>query len=93
MAPVAPGALGGCDVELIGESVSLLDQGGHPCVDGGFFRDTIIYFLIVDWDNGGKKCKSVPVGGPLGAPISRLYSHAHRAQPTPGASILRAASP
>lgn len=48
-------------------------------IEGGFFRDDIVYSLTVDGGNGGKKYKSVPAGGPEGAQIQPAWNLPHLA--------------
>ena len=80
--PVTFGAVKDRDVELMEASAfqikvdTCVDADKIP-IEGGFFRDDIIYSLTVDGGSGGKKYKSVPAGGPEGAQVQPTWSLAH----------------
>ncbi|KKY38660.1 hypothetical protein UCDDA912_g01353 [Diaporthe ampelina] len=80
--PVTFGAVKDRDVELMEASAfqikvdTCVDADKIP-IEGGFFRDDIIYSLTVDGGNGGKKYKSVPAGGPEGAQVQPAWSLPH----------------
>lgn len=80
--PVTFGAVKDRDVELMEASAfqikvdTCVDADKIP-IEGGFFRDDIIYSLTVDGGNGGKRYKSVPAGGPEGAQVQPGWSLPH----------------
>lgn len=80
--PVTFGAVKDRDVELMEASAfqikvdTCVDADKIP-IEGGFFRDDIIYSLTVDGGSGGKKYKSVPAGGPEGAQVQPAWSLPH----------------
>lgn len=80
--PVTFGAVKDRDVELMEASAfqikvdTCADADKIP-IEGGFFRDDIIYSLTVDGGNGGKKYKSVPAGGPEGAQVQPAWALPH----------------
>lgn len=80
--PVTFGAVKDRDVELMEASAfqikvdTCVDAAKFP-IEGGFFRDDIIYSLTVDGGSGGKKYKSVPAGGPEGAQVQPTWSLPH----------------
>lgn len=80
--PVTFGAVKDRDVELMEASAfqikvdTCVDADKIP-IEGGFFRDDIIYSLTVDGGNGGKKYKSVPAGGPEGAQVQPAWALPH----------------
>lgn len=46
-------------------------------IQGGYFREDIVYSLTVDGGNGGKKYKSVPAGGPEGFRVQPFWNLPH----------------
>lgn len=46
-------------------------------IQGGYFREDIVYSLTVDGGNGGKKYKSVPAGGPEGFRVQPFWILPH----------------
>lgn len=80
--PVTFGAVKDRDVELMeatGFQIKVdtcLDAEKIP-IDSKYFRNDIIYSLTVDGDNGGKKYKSVPAGGPEGARVQPSWTLPH----------------
>lgn len=80
--PVTFGAVKDRDVELMEASafqikVDTCVEADKIPIEGGFFRDDIIYSLTVDGGNGGKRYKSVPAGGPEGAQVQPAWSLPH----------------
>lgn len=80
--PVTFGAVKDRDVELMEASGfqikvdTCLDAEKIP-IDSRYFRHDIIYTLTVDGENGGKKYKSVPAGGPEGARVQPAWDLPH----------------
>lgn len=80
--PVTFGAVKDRDVELMEASGfqikvdTCLDADKIP-IDSRYFRNDIIYSLTVDGENGGKKYKSVPAGGPEGARVQPAWALPH----------------
>lgn len=80
--PVTFGAVKDRDVELMEASGfqikvdTCLDADKIP-IDSRYFHNDIIYSLTVDGENGGKKYKSVPAGGPEGARVQPAWALPH----------------
>lgn len=80
--PVTFGAIKDRDVELMEATDfqikvdTCLDAEKIP-IDSRYFRNDIIYSLTVDGENGGKKYKSVPAGGPEGARVQPSWTLPH----------------
>lgn len=80
--PVTFGPAMDHDVELMEASGfqikvdTCLDAEEIP-IQGGYFREDIVYSLTVDGGNGGKKYKSVPAGGPEGFRVQPSWMLPH----------------